>query len=83
MVETLPCCGPKGHCIGDCEVKTPSGLGKGRQIKFALASSANSDKQVLTVLSSGKETRATWKYCNKAVDGANNETKIIYSQPSC
>ena len=38
-------------------------------------SSANSDNQVLTVLSSGKETQVTWTYGKKVVDGANNSTE--------
>ena len=33
---------------------------------------AGSDNQVLTVLSSGKETRVTWTYGKKVVDSANN-----------
>ena len=38
-------------------------------------SSANSDNQVLTVLSLGKETRVTQMYGKKVVDSANNGTE--------
>ena len=37
--------------------------------------SAISDNLVLTVLHSGMDTRVTWRYGKKAVDGATNSTE--------
>ena len=48
---------------------------KAGRISLLELGSANSDNQVLTVLRSGKETRVTWTYGKKAVDGANNGTE--------